>query len=1013
MSQLFSQYKQMFDKMADGAFFQRADGTLVDVNPAALELFGLTLDQFMGRTSYHPEWRVIDENGKPLPPEQHPSMVALRTGLQVRNFVAGVHNPLRQDTVWLEINATPLFKEGETAPSEVFVNLHDISDRKQTEESLMMSEEKFAKSFNLSPALMSISTIDNGCYLDVNDSFCRISGFTRQDVIGKTSVELGWIPAAKREEMKEILRRDGQINDVELELERRDGAVITVLYTAVIITISGQEHLLSIALDVTERKKNQDKLDYLSECFNQALNGSRHILYRLNVEKGCYDYLSPAAETIHGIPYADSLGYSLKQVFEFIHPDDRSRISTIIDSAIRTRTSNSIDLELEYRIRKTDDSYTWLLDSTRLVVDDSGQMQYFYGSAYDINTLKETSQSLRESEERYQAIVNTQTEFVDRYLPGGILTFVNEALCRYWGIRPADLIGKSFYPFLQEDDLQVLLARLAALTPENPCVDVVNRINFHDGTIHWHSWTHHAIFDQNGTVVEYQSVGRDITRQRLAEIAKNSYEAKLTLALKAAKAGMWDRDLTTNNITWSRETFILYGMDPGQDEASIAAWQQVLHPDDMAMIRVNIKESITQNIDFNVEHRTIMPDGSIRWLRAIGQPFYDREGRPLRLSGITLDITEQKKQEEALKRSEEMSRAILSSTNDLILFISPDGTILLANEAMAERFGQTVDSFVGTNIFAHLPEDIRRVRREKVAKALRKRSPVRFEDARADRFFDTCLFPVINKDKTVTGVAVFSHDISERKGFEAALKKVNEELEHRVEERTASLTAANDQIRQISFQLLQAEERERMRIAAELHDQVGQSLLLAKMKVDALTSDTATDKSDNNSADISRLLEDCIQDIRSLTFAMRPPLLDTAGFESALEWLCKSIYENYRIKIDFSRSCQSIQLNSEQRYSLYQSVRELLLNVVKHAGVTYAELSLKTAGSDLIIQVSDKGNGFSTKAETCTSAARLGFGLFNVSQRLNLLGGNYHLESELGKGTIVTLTIPMESNLWN
>jgi signal transduction histidine kinase len=259
----------------------------------------------------------------------------------------------------------------------------------------------------------------------------------------------------------------------------------------------------------------------------------------------------------------------------------------------------------------------------------------------------------------------------------------------------------------------------------------------------------------------------------------------------------------------------------------------------------------------------------------------------------------------------------------------------------------------------------------------------------------------------VTGVAVFSRDISELKQYETALKKAKEELETRVDERTASLAKANEQIRQMTFQLIKAEEQERMRIAAELHDQVGQSLLLAKMKVDALASDTATDKNDNNSADISRLLEDCIQDIRSLTFAMRPPLLDTAGFESALQWLCKSIYEDYRVKIDFSTSCQSIQLNSEQRYSLYQAVRELLLNVVKHAGVTHAELSLKTAGSDLIIQVSDKGSGFDTKTQPCTSAAGLGFGLFNVSQRVHLLGGCCHLDTQPGKGTIATLTVPM------
>jgi len=751
MAQLSSRYKQMFVKMVDGAFFQRADGALVDVNPAALELFGLTLDQFTGRTSYHPDWRVTDESGNPLPPEQHPSMVALRTGSPVTNFIARVHNPLRQDTVWLEINATPLFNDGESAPSEVFVTLRNISARKKTEESLLTSEEKFARIFNLSPALMSISTIDTGCYLEVNDSFCRISGFARQEVIGKTSVELGWIQAAKREEMKEALRRDGKISDVELELARCDGSVITVLYTAAIITISGQERLLSIALDITGRKRNLARLDYLSECFKQALNGSRHILYRLDVKKGGYDYLSPAAEMIHGIPYADSLGYNLEQVFDHIHPDDRIRLAALLAEAIQTRTANSIDLELEYRIRKTDGHYTWLLDSTRLVVDESGEMQYFFGSAYDINPLKEIEQLLRASEERYRAIVNTQNEFIDRFLPGGILTFVNDALCRFTGAEPADLIGKSFYPFIHEDDRQKVIATIDNCSLECSSSEIESRVVLPDGSVHWHFWSHTAIFDEDGNVIEYQSVGRDITRQKLAELANKDYEEKLKLAL----------------------------------------------------------------------------------------------------------------------------------------------------------------------------------------------------------------------------------------------------------------TTANDKIRQMNFMLLKIEEQERMRIAAELHDQVGQSLLLAKMKVDALVSETGADEKDVNSTQISRLLENCIQDIRTLTFTLRPPLLDTAGIGSALEWLCKSLYENYHIQVNFSNSCQAIHLNSEGRYSLYQAVRELLLNVAKHSGVDQAELSLKSVGSELIIKVSDKGSGFAAESESCESVAGTGFGLFNVSQRIKMLGGYCQVESQPGKGTIITLTLPV------
>ncbi len=692
---------------------------------------------------------------------------------------------------------------------------------------------------------------------------------------------------------------------------------------------------------------------------------------------------------------------------ERFHPDDRVHISSAIADAIRTRSSNAIDLEFEYRFKNNDGDYRWLHDSTRLTVDDAGELQYFFGSAYDITDHKLLEQSLRESEERYLAIVNTQTEFVDRHLPGGILTFINNALCKYAGATPAELLGKSFYPFIHEDDRQRMIDAIEALTPDRPCYDDENRIIFPDGTVNWNSWTHHAIFDQGGNFIEYQSVGRDITRQKLAELAELDYKNKLGVALEAAKAGTWDRDLITGAITWSKETFTLYGLDPEKDVISLARLQQTIHPDDLENFSLRLQEAIERRHDFNYAYRIILPDGSIRWLRAQGRPTFDDHGRPIRLSGITIDITEQKMQEEALQQSEQLARAILSSTIDQILFIDPDGTILLANESVVERFGQTADSLVGKNIFSFFSGDIRQLRREKLAKTIQTRSPVRFEDDRAGRFFDNCFYPVINSDKEVIGVTVFARDITDRKQYEIALKQAKEELETRVDERTASLLEANEQIRQISFQLLKAEEQERIRIAAELHDQVGQSLLLAKMKIDALASDTATNVNDVRSADISKLLEVCIQDIRTLTFSMRPHLLDTAGIESALEWLCKSIYENYRVNVDFSTSCQSIHLSSAHRYSLYQAVRELLLNVVKHAGVNYAELSFKTNGNYIMIQVSDNGNGFEMTSRSGNAASGIGLGLFNVQQRAESMGGSCRLNSKPGQGTVVTLTIPM------
>lgn len=135
-------YRTLFENMAQGVFYQSASGTITDVNASALEMFGLTRDQFLGRDSFDPRWRAVRADGSDFPGAEHPSMVALTTGETVRNVVAGVWHPHRQQTTWFNINAMPQFEPGAPRPFEVFVTLHDITERKRVEEELQASREQ-------------------------------------------------------------------------------------------------------------------------------------------------------------------------------------------------------------------------------------------------------------------------------------------------------------------------------------------------------------------------------------------------------------------------------------------------------------------------------------------------------------------------------------------------------------------------------------------------------------------------------------------------------------------------------------------------------------------------------------------------------------------------------------------------------------------------------------------------------------------------------------------------------
>ena len=130
---------------------------------------------------------------------------------------------------------------------------------------------------------------------------------------------------------------------------------------------------------------------------------------------------------------------------------------------------------------------------------------------------KRADEALRESEGRYRAIVEDQTELICRFLPDGTLTFVNEAYCRYFGKKRGELIGHSFMPLIPEEDQEFVADQFASLSPENPVVTYEHRVILPDGQIRWQQWADRAIFDQQGRFIEFQSVGRDITEQVQAE----------------------------------------------------------------------------------------------------------------------------------------------------------------------------------------------------------------------------------------------------------------------------------------------------------------------------------------------------------------------------------------------------------------------------------------------------------------------------------------------------------------
>ncbi|MDP6524427.1 MAG: histidine kinase [Kiritimatiellia bacterium] len=222
------------------------------------------------------------------------------------------------------------------------------------------------------------------------------------------------------------------------------------------------------------------------------------------------------------------------------------------------------------------------------------------------------------------------------------------------------------------------------------------------------------------------------------------------------------------------------------------------------------------------------------------------------------------------------------------------------------------------------------------------------------------------------------------------------------------LRAYQQRLRLLAAQLSSAEEHERRKIAVELHDHIGQTMSAAKIKLGRLRKEADSPKVAANLLELQELVGSAIKAIRSLTFELSPPVLYELGFVPALEWLCDHMFAQYELCVSFEKKEQTVQLDEELRVFLFQVVRELLINVVKHAGVKQAELSVETNETGVRVVLDDKGHGFDAHRQTVLPDRAMGFGLFSIKERLRQFDGSLTIKSCPGTGTHVTVFVPQE-----
>jgi len=295
--------------------------------------------------------------------------------------------------------------------------------------------------------------------------------------------------------------------------------------------------------------------------------------------------------------------------------------------------------------------------------------------------LSKSQQELHRSEDRYRSVVEDQTEFICRFSPDGKLTFVNDAYCRYFGLAKSSCLGKHHTVTIPAEDQPLMNRHLAGLTPSFPVASIEHRVIMPDGSVRWQLWNDRAIFDANGKIIEFQSVGEDITRRREAEDTLRLMHDNLHAAyeqltateeelrqnyeeLNKSQQELFRSEERYRNIVEDQTEFICRFTPDGKltfvndaycryfglsKSSCIGKHHTVTIPaEDLAGVKEQLGRLTPANPVGVTEHRIIMPDGSVQWQHWIDRAIFDPRGNIIEYQSVGRDITRRKEAEDKL-----------------------------------------------------------------------------------------------------------------------------------------------------------------------------------------------------------------------------------------------------------------------------------------------------------------------------------------------------------------------------
>jgi PAS domain S-box-containing protein len=512
--------------------------------------------------------------------------------------------------------------------------------------------------------------------------------------------------------------------------------------------------------------------------------------------------------------------------------------------------------------------------------------------------------------------------------------------------------------------------------------------------------------NDDGRIIRLVGIITDVTDSKAAQTALQDSEERFRLFMDKSQLMAWMKDekgryvyinqvlkqrFRIKDVNWVGKT----GFDlwPSKVAAQFAQ-------EDQDVLKTG------QSLNFTMETAGAGGGGLNCW---IGTKFLfeDTAGNRF-VAGLAVDITERKKIEESLKESEERFRTIVKNMPGGVFAHDMDGKILMVNESAIKNTGYSQQELLEMSVEEIDPGSQLRQDRKNLWAMLRMGTSRTISSTHIRK--DGSEYPVeVHLNAVELGnrpiILAIALDISERKHAEASMRHLNETLEGRVAQRTHLAESRLKQLQALTIELIEAENRERYRIAELLHDDLQQILAAAKMKLQTLIDEPSER---TLLGDVNQLIGKSISKTRRLSHELCPPVLHHSGLAEALQWLALQMEAQFGLKVELKTEQEGIHSRAIKEF-VFRAVKELLFNITKHAYVKKARVVLSHFGKSLVVTVSDSGKGFDASVLEPTAAVS-GLGLLSIRERVRHMGGNLTIESAPGHGSQFTLTLPITTN---